>query len=60
VENLRNHLLEVETLANRSPQDREDDILLNSLHVSEISFNYQPTKPTDDDPAALRERLREV
>ena len=47
VENLRNHILEAETLANRSPLDKEEDILLNSLHVSEISFNYHSTKPND-------------
>ncbi len=60
MENLRNRLLEIETLGNRSPLDKEEDILLNSLHVSEISFNYHPNKPNDDDPTALRERLREV
>lgn len=35
-------------------------MLLNSLHVSEASFNYQPKQSQEEEVAALRERLREV
>lgn len=40
--------------------NKEEDMLLNSLHVSEMSFNYQPKQAQEEEIAALRERLREV
>jgi hypothetical protein len=58
VENLKNHILEAETIGNRNNNEKEDDILLNSLHVSEISFNYHSKPNVEEEAAVLREKLR--
>ena len=40
---MRNNVLELQTMGSRNNLDnKEEDMLLNSLHVSEMSFNYQP------------------
>lgn len=38
--------------------NKEEDMLLNSLHVSEVSFNYQPKPSQEEEVAVLREKLR--